>query len=122
MNRICLKRKEAQRKTSLCTLADQNANENAQFEKQDGLSQISNSPAVAKQIYHEANSNQRMFQEFKIQYDQLRHVYETQRVAYDDLLQQKKRLEIQILNNNPEFYEKQIKRLRAEVEKLQEEN
>ena len=63
-----------------------------------------------------------MFQEFKIQYDQLRHVYETQRVAYDDLLQQKKRLEIQILNNNPEFYEKQIKRLRAEVEKLQEEN
>ena len=29
MNRICLKRKEAQRKTSLCTLADQNANENA---------------------------------------------------------------------------------------------
>lgn len=47
-----------------------------------------------------------MFEEFKIQYDQLRHAYETQRLSYDELLQQNKRLEIKILNNNPEFYEK----------------
>lgn len=38
MNRICLKRKEAQRKASICTLADQSHNENGDLDKSDSLS------------------------------------------------------------------------------------
>lgn len=37
-------------------------------------------------------NNQRLFEEFKIQYDQLRHAYESQRIAYDDAIQQKKKM------------------------------
>ena len=51
-------------------------------------------------------SNQRLFEEFKTQYDQLRQTYEAQRVSFDEVVQEKKRLEIQILNHNGEFYEK----------------
>ncbi len=38
MNRICLKRKEAQRKASICTLADPTCSENGDLDKSDTLS------------------------------------------------------------------------------------
>ena len=65
MNRICLKRKEAQRKTSLCTLAESAVNQNIDFEKHDGLSEISNSPMTVKAAVndhaHQQATNQRLF-------------------------------------------------------------
>lgn len=66
--------------------------------------------------------NQKMFEEFKIQYDQLRNQNDKLRKNFDDLMREKKRMEIQVLNSNPEYYEKEIKRLTGEVEKYQEEN
>ena len=37
-------------------------------------------------------------------------------------MREKKRTEIQLMNANPEYYQKEINRLRVEVERLQEEN
>lgn len=38
------------------------------------------------------------------------------------MVRDKRRMEIQLLNANPEYYQKEIKRLKGEVERLQEEN
>jgi hypothetical protein len=38
------------------------------------------------------------------------------------MVQEKKKMENQLIRHNPDFYEKEIKRLRGEVEKLQEFN
>jgi len=39
------------------------------------LVEISNSSIVSKPVIQDHGANQRLFEEFKIQYDQLRHAY-----------------------------------------------
>mgnify|MGYP000964710327 FL=1 len=41
--------------------------------------------------------------------------YDKLRQEYDDTNREKKKMEIKLLNSNPEYYEKEIKRLRTEV-------
>ena len=48
--------------------------------------------------------------------------YDRMRQKLDEVTREKKKLQIKFLNANPEYYEKQIKRLKGEVEKYQEEN
>lgn len=71
MSRICLKRKEMQKKLSLCHGGEFFNSENVES---DGLTDVSNSPVNIKSV-QEHNNNQRLFEEFKIQYDQLRIAY-----------------------------------------------
>lgn len=52
------------------------------------------------------------FEEFQKQYDELRKLYDSKRNDYDEIAKEKKRLEIQVLNNNVQYYEKEMKRLK----------
>ena len=87
------------------------------------LEDLSNSQVSKTTSQNPKNDyNHRVFEEFQIQYDTLRKQHEELRKCYDDTVREKKRTEIQLMNANPEYYQKEINRLRAEVEKLQEEN
>ena len=61
-----------------------------------------------------------MFMQFKKNYDALRKQYEDLRKEFDAMNLEKRKLEIQVMNFNSEYYEKEIKRLHKEVEKYQE--
>ena len=56
--------------------------------------------------------NNMKFEEFQKQYDELRKLYDSKRNDYDEIAKEKKRLEIQVLNNNVQYYEKEMKRLK----------
>ena len=60
--------------------------------------------------------------EFKVKYDQLKTQYEEKKKESDGLLYQNKKMEIEMLNQNVDYYDKEITRLRSEVEKIQLEN
>jgi hypothetical protein len=60
-----------QKKLSLCHGGELFNSENVEF---DSLTDVSNSPVTVKQV-QDHNNNQRLFEEFKIQYDQLRTAY-----------------------------------------------
>jgi DNA mismatch repair ATPase MutS len=66
--------------------------------------------------------HQFILSEFKEKYDQLKGQFEAKKKEADGLLYDKKKLEIELLNHNVEYYEKEIIRLRGEVEKYQLEN
>ena len=53
-----------------------------------------------------------IFEEFKIKYDEVRKDNETKRKELEELSRVNKRQEIQLLNMNVDFYDKEIKRLR----------
>lgn len=72
MSRICLKRKEMHKKISLFSNPEHFNTENYEVES---LADVSNSPISKATVQQDSNHNQRMFEEFKIQYDQLRQTY-----------------------------------------------
>lgn len=53
--------------------------------------------------------------EFKVKYDELQQQYQTKKKEADALLFKNKKLEVELLNQNVEYYEKEIVRLRQEV-------
>jgi hypothetical protein len=66
--------------------------------------------------------HQFILSEFKEKYDQLKAAFESKKREADGLLYDKKKLEIELLNHNVEYYEKEITRLRGELERYQMEN
>ena len=55
---------------------------------------------------NQQNLHQFILSEFKIKYDQLKSQYQVKKKEADTLLYEKKKLQIQLLNHNVEYYER----------------